>query len=65
MIAARRINGIHLRNRQGDMPQVSTWHSPDTEMRAIWHPIITVRDGDDLAPLLELRRPFTVVKDTP
>jgi hypothetical protein len=46
----------------GSNTAVVTKHSPDVEMRAIWHPVIGVRDGEDLRPLLRIDYPFTVAK---
>jgi len=51
-------------DRYANPSEVFTMHGPNVEMRAIWHPVITVRDGDDLTPLLDRLEPFTVVKDT-
>lgn len=36
----------------------------DVEMRAIWYPIITVRNEKDIRKALKITQPFTVVYDT-
>lgn len=39
------------------------WRTAE-EVRAIWYPIITIRNENDVQRALAERRPFTVVYDT-